>query len=201
MKRSSKLEPLAVSCTTTDCEKGLHCFLQKRKRADGRRVGGPCRDCGADLVEWQRVSTRDLRDATYTFTALRHELIRHEFWHRVFDLRALNHALRKGRLQLRNAAVRRIESSVAQPLNPREGRQTPFTGSVLYYAQHSVAACCRKCIEYWHGIDSHRPLSKDEIEYLVELVMLYLHERLPDLPDEPQKVPPVRKYKRGRRSE
>lgn len=194
-----KLEPLAVSCTDTDCENGLHCFLQKTRSADGRRVGGPCRDCGADLVKWQRVATRDVRDASYTFRALRHELIRHEFWHRPFDKRAVNHALRKGKLLLRDAAVHRIHSSVGEPSHPREGRQTPFASNVLFYAQHAVAACCRKCIEYWHGIDSHRPLTDEEIAYLVDLIMLYVEERLPELPDDPQKIPPIRGPKAGSR--
>jgi hypothetical protein len=198
MTRASKLEPLAVSCTSTDCENGLHCFLQKRRGTDGRRVGGPCRECGAELVEWQRLSSRDLRDASYTFSALRREKIRHEFWHRRFDPRAINHALRKGRRRLRDAATHRVEASVGNPSNPREGRQTPFTGNVLYYAQHSVAGCCRKCIEYWHGIDAQRPLTADEVKYLSDLIMLYIDERMPDLPEDPQKVAPIRSPRRRR---
>lgn len=191
VKRAIALEPLPVSCTSTDCENGLHCFLQKRRGVDGRRAGGPCRACGANLVEWDRLAARDVRDAPYTFAALRNEKIRHEFWHRPFDLRAVNHALRKGRQKLQDAAFHRIATSVGQPSNPREGRQTPFSGNVLYYAQHAVAACCRKCIEYWHGIDAEHPLTDEEVAYLTELLMLYVDERMPDLPDEPQRVPPL----------
>lgn len=25
-------------------------------------------------------------------------------------------------------------------------------GNIVFYAQHAVAACCRNCIEVWHGI-------------------------------------------------
>lgn len=163
------LEPLDISCTSTDCENGLHCFLQKRK-VGPVRVGGPCRSCGAELVEFKRVGARDLSDVDYTFSALRNELIRHEFWHRPFDVRALNHARRKGRRLLREAARSRIETSVGRANNPRDGRQTPFHGNTLYYAQHAVAACCRKCIEYWHGIPTGRRLATSEIGYLTDLV-------------------------------
>jgi hypothetical protein len=195
--RASKLEPLAVSCTSTDCENGLHCFLQKRRGAHGRREGGPCRECGADLVEWHRLSSRDVRDAAYTFRALRNEKIRHEFWHRPFDRRAVNHALRKGRRKLQEAATHRIETSIGKATNPREGRQTPFSGNVLYYAQHAVAACCRKCVEYWHGIGAERPLTNAEVLYLSKLVMLYIGERMADLPMNPQSVPSIRRSPRG----
>ncbi|WP_395845163.1 DUF4186 family protein [Archangium violaceum] len=118
--------------------------------------------------------------------------MRHSFWHRSIDPRAQNHARRKGRHRLRMAAEARILSSVGKAKHPREGRQTPFEGNILYYAQHSVAACCRKCIEYWHGIEPGRPLTQDEANYLVELVMLYVADRMPDLADGPTKVPPLR---------
>jgi hypothetical protein len=50
-----ELKPLGVTCTSTDCENGLHCFLQKKRKPKGMlRRGGPCRACGVDLVEWDR---------------------------------------------------------------------------------------------------------------------------------------------------
>ena len=193
MATNLSLEPLDVSCTDTDCENDLHCFLQKKRRPDGRRVGGPCRDCGVDLVKWDRVTTRKLSDVAYTFDVMKSELIRHEFWHRKLDQRALNYARRKGRLLLREAAEARVLSSVGGAKHPREGQQTPFEGNILYYAQHAVAACCRKCIEYWHGIESGRPLSDAQKDYLVELIMLYVADRMPDLAEGPIKVPPIRR--------
>jgi hypothetical protein len=45
----------------------------------------------------------------------------------------------------------------------------------------------------WHGIPEGRPLSTDEIEYLVELVMLYLQDRLTDLAEGPAAVAPRRR--------
>ncbi len=67
--------------------------------------------------------------------------------------------------------------------NDWDGRQTPFTGNLIYYAQHATATCCRKCAEEWHGINRDRPLTKEEINYMVDLIMLYIKKRVPDLPE------------------
>ncbi len=190
---AKQLKPLAISCTDTDCESDLHCFLQKKKRGGVRRMGGPCRQCGANLVQWNRVNARDPHDVSYTFQVQRQEYIRHEFWPREFDQHAFNHARRKGLDLLREAARKRIAKSVGGKRHAREGQQTPFEGNVLYYAQHAVAACCRKCIEYWHGIEAGRPLSEAEIEYLTRLVLLYVEERLPNLSHTPERVAPVQR--------
>lgn len=184
----AKLEPLAISCTSTRCEDDLHCFLQKKRR-EKHHVGGPCRSCDADLVAWDRVQARNLGDVKYTFETQQKELIRHEFWHRPFDEGALNHARRKGRIALRGAIENRLRTSIGRAENPREGQQTPFEGNVIYYAQHALACCCRKCTEYWHGIEIGRALTDDEVAYFVALIERYLERRLPDLPNEPQKVP------------
>lgn len=186
------LEPLKISCTDSDCENGLHCFkFHSRKMKDSDR--GACRSCGADLVDWPRVHKRDAADAEYTFAALQYELIRHHNWHVAIDERAQRHARRKGRPGLIEAARHRITKYVA-PANPaRDGRQTPFDGNAIYYAQHATACCCRTCLEYWHSIPKSRPLTDAEIEYCVELISLFFDQRLPDLKDEPEKVPPMRK--------
>jgi hypothetical protein len=186
------MEPLKVTCTSVDCDNDLHCFLQKKKRGEDRPPGGPCRACGADLVTWERIQARDPKDVTYTFRALNHELIRHEFFHRPIDQHAQNHARRKGRIGMRSAAEKRLRGSVGNAKNVREGQQTPFARNILFYAQHALACCCRKCMEYWHGIPAGRALTDDEIAYLVELIMLFIAKRMTDLDDRPVKVPPTR---------
>lgn len=192
---ATKLEPLAISCTKTDCDADLHCFLQK-KRDKERHVGGPCRGCDVDLVVWERVQARNIADVAYTLEVQAKEYIRHEFWHREFDVKALAHARRKGRVRLREAAEKRIRSSVGRAENFHEGFQTSYKGNVIFYAQHALAVCCRKCIEYWHGIKFGRALEDDEVNYLTELVMLYVQARLPTLSDEPERIPRRRTARR-----
>jgi hypothetical protein len=152
---------------------------------------GACRTCGAQLIDWDRVHRQDLTDVTNTFTSLRLELIRHHFWHVLLDDKAVAHARRKGFLKLRLAARSRIKTSVGPANLPFDGRQTPMAGSgnVIHYAQHATASCCRKCIEYWHNIPQKRALTDEEVEYLTELVMLYIEDRLPMLTDEGENIP------------
>ena len=190
--------PLKISCTTTKCDEGLHCFLQKKKRRKRDMVeenpgggGGKCRSCGADLVEWPRVHQRDLKDVAHTFQMIKYEFIRHHFWHVEIDQKAVNHALRKGREGMRTAVEKRIRRSVSDASPPYDGRQTPKSGNSIYYAQHATATCCRKCIEEWHDVPRGVALTDEEVVYFTNLVMLYIKERLPQLQDEGIKVPRI----------
>lgn len=186
------LPPLKVTCTSASCKDDLHCFKfhsRKMKAADR----GHCRYCGADLVDWGRVHAQNTADITHTFEALRQEFIRHHFWHKPIDERAELHARRKGRINLRAAAEKRIASSVGSAQPPRDGQQTPMSGNVLFYAQHATACCCRTCIEYWHAIPKGRPLTSAELRYFVDLVMRFVGDRMPQLPDAPERIPPRRR--------
>jgi hypothetical protein len=188
----SALPPLKITCTSSDCEADLHCFKMTKKLARQNRTGA-CRTCGAELVDWSRVHGRDPNDVAFTFEQLSHELIRHYFWHLPFDDKALNHARRKGRVLLHEAARHRVETSVGRAGMAFDGRQTPREGNTIYYAQHATASCCRTCIEYWHDIPKDRDLTPQEVTYLSTLVIAYLDERLTGLPDHPVKIPPQRR--------
>jgi len=185
--------PLKLSCTSADCEKQLHCF-RATKKLRGSNQAGRCRYCGADLIDWDRVHRRNLDDVGFTFESLRRELVRHHFWHVAIDQKAINHARRKGRKRLLEAAEARIWHSLgpAQPFH--DGYQTPWEGSgnAIYYAQHATASCCRACVEEWHGIPRSRELSHGEVTYLSALLMCYIEDRIP-LTDQGESVSPLRK--------
>jgi Domain of unknown function (DUF4186) len=191
MAEFKKPEPLKISCTSTDCTNNLHCFKAHRKMA--AEDHGKCRECGADLIDWNRVHLRNIRDAKHTFAALKNELIRHHYFHRKIDAHAVAHAKRKGRVNLHEAVRERLSKHLAPAAPPRDGRQTPLEGNAIFYGQHATACCCRKCLEYWHAVPQGRELTQKELDYCVALIELYLKERLPDLKDEPVKVPPIRK--------
>lgn len=187
VSESAELAPLKITCTSSDCEADLHCFKATRRLVEQQKVGA-CRACGIELIDWPRVHGRSLDDVSFTFAQLRREFIRHYFWHLEFDERALNHAYRKGRRRLFAAAQRRIETSVSRAGMAFDGRQTPRAGNTIFYGQHATASCCRRCIEYWHGIAPDRDLTYQETTYLTSLVVRYLDERLPDLAEEPVKI-------------
>ena len=73
----------------------------------------------------------------------------------------------------------------------RDGTQTPVSparADALDFALHAIAACCRTCASYWHGLPKGRALTDSEIAYLSELARRYLDARLPDLAEEGQRV-------------
>lgn len=192
MPRQLLLQPLDISCTSTDCENGLHCFRQKR-RLNGHTVAGKCRTCGAELVDWTRVHQRGIGDAKHTFEQLRREHFRHHYWHCAIDQRAINHARRMGRRRLFANIRKRLQSAIGSAHHPRQGRQTPLEGNLIYYAQHATASCCRPCAEYWHGIPNDRALNEEELDYLCYLAELYIIERVADLAESGRPVPPIRR--------
>lgn len=187
MAEFQKPPPLDIKCTSTDCKNDLHCFKQLKKMLPSQR--GKCRACGADLIDWKRLHRRDTADVAHTFSALQHELIRHHFFHRPVDDVAIRHAQRKGRIQLKEAALDRLRKYLSPAEPPRDGYQTPLEGNAIYYAQHATATCCRTCLEYWHAIPKGRPLTPQELDYCSALVDLFLDQKLPGLADEPIKVP------------
>jgi hypothetical protein len=198
---NGQLKPLKISCKSTNCGNNLHCF-QLSKKLLQQGPSGRCRSCGVQLVDWSRVHRRDLSDAKYTLEALRYEFIRHHFWHIPLSQYAIDYARRKGKIALRLAAEHRIQKAVGNPTHPVQGRQTPRedspTANAIHYAQHATASCCRPCLEEWHGIASDRSLTKEELEYLAELAMLYVEARIPDLSSSPVSVP---RRRRGPQSE
>lgn len=188
---------LGMSCSDSDCDNDLHCFRSTKKMV-AENKGGLCRYCGAGLVDWARVHTRNLADVSYTFDALKREFIRHEIWHMEIDEKAINYARRKGRLGMKEAAIRRIEKSIGPAEPYRDGRQTGWNENPLYYAQHATATCCRRCLEYWHHIPRGQELTDDEVSYCAELLMLFINDRLPFLKDTGEKVPPIRQQLFGK---
>src|SRR5688500_1381420 len=97
--KSSKLKPLKITCTSSDCNNNLHCFKKSREMAESER--GNCRSCGAELIDWQRIQRRDIDDSSFVFNSLKQEMIRHLYWHKTIDQKAENYARRKGRVLLR----------------------------------------------------------------------------------------------------
>jgi len=64
------------------------------------------------------------------------------------------------------------------PAAPRnDGRQTPWRGHPVFVAQHATGACCRSCLQKWHGIAAGRPLSESERDHVVAAIMRWIEEQ------------------------
>ena len=63
-----------------------------------------------------------------------------------------------------------------EPLN--DGKQTPMKGHPVFIAQHATATCCRGCLYKWHHIKKNKELTKEEQEYIVNIIMEWLKKEL-----------------------
>ena len=60
----------------------------------------------------------------------------------------------------------------ADPAN--DGRQTPMRNHPVFVAQHATCTCCRKCLAKWHHIPKGRPLTQEQIDYIVKVLRRWL---------------------------
>mgnify|MGYP001587429315 CR=1 FL=1 len=188
-KKSKKYDP-----AESRCAQGRHSFF---RATQFNQAGYPrCRWCEADCVDWQLLHRRNNANLDSVIAELRKEYWRDSWFRRMIDQKARNHALRKGKILLREHAEKRLKSSVGPATPYRDGFQTPYKGNIVFYAQHAVAACCRNCIEVWHGIQKGKELADRDIVYLTDLVMKYVDTAMPELKEEGMRVPPIRQLKR-----
>lgn len=174
--------PLNVSCTASQCDEDLHCFRPRGSAFAEDR--GRCRDCGADLVDWETVHRRDWANAEAVFAELPKELIRHHYWHVAVPIEVRERATRYRPEVIADRTRRAIHTRVGPPSSElgRDGMQTPILNSdarqIYFMGMHAVAACCRKCMEYWHGIPRDQRLDADDERYFAALVWAYVCQRM-----------------------
>ncbi|MBU9825029.1 DUF4186 domain-containing protein [Rahnella perminowiae] len=65
------------------------------------------------------------------------------------------------------------------PAEPEhDGKQTPMRGHPVFIAQHATATCCRGCLEKWHSIPAHTDMTVAQQEYVVTVIMHWLHQEM-----------------------
>lgn len=181
----SDLNPLNISCGSTKCEDGLHCFKTGERAAKKFGSHGVCKECGENLIDWKRVHQNNIGDAKFTFSSMKTELIRHVFWHTSIEQDALDKASKRTKIEMRNHVKKMLKSKIGKATNPWDGRQTPMVGNeIVNYAQHATATCCRKCLEYWHNIKKDQDLNDKQLEFCADLVMLFVEEKVPSFKEE-----------------
>jgi hypothetical protein len=60
----------------------------------------------------------------------------------------------------------------AEPAN--DGWQTPMRNHPVFIAQHATGTCCRGCLAKWHHIPKYRPLTQEQIDYIIEVLRRWL---------------------------
>jgi hypothetical protein len=186
------LPVITIKCSDADCENDRHAFNEReyKRLGSGRNflAVGVCKACGADGVDWERAHRRDVRDIEHLVTSLLQENIRYVFWNRDFNDASIAKAMLQGRAAIFRGIPQELLRTVGHVAEAGWAfKMVPTSDDkmtdVVQYAQHAMAACCRRCIHAWHGISNASPLTADEIAYLSSLVRRYLEARLPpDIP-------------------
>lgn len=70
-----------------------------------------------------------------------------------------------------------ISRRLAQAHPANDGRQTPMRNHPAFIAQHATGTCCRKCLEKWHCIPRGKPLTEEQIDYILQVLERWLKNR------------------------
>ncbi len=76
------------------------------------------------------------------------------------------------KIEIRNRLIKSIKIRYEN-----DGRQTPYYGNPIYYAQHALGCCCRKCLEKFYDIPKDKVLDDNQINYFVYLIENYIKEK------------------------
>ena len=85
---------------------------------------------------------------------------------------------KKGFNTIRSHANNFVKTRVAPGFPKNDGKQTPMRGHPAFVAQHATATCCRGCIQKWHGIAKGKDLSREEVDFCVDLIMAWIEEEV-----------------------
>ena len=112
-----------------------------------------------------------MRDMDELFAALGRSEFRSRF--RLGDKEA-KYLRQKGLTTIREHALDFVTTRLAEADPANDGRQTPMRNHPVFIAQHATATCCRGCLQKWHGIPKGKSLSREQIDYLVEVITQWL---------------------------
>jgi hypothetical protein len=83
----------------------------------------------------------------------------------------------KGMVTILEHARDFVTSRLAEANPANDGRQTPMRNHPVFIAQHATGTCCRKCLQKWHYISRGRPLTEEQIDYIIEVLKRWLAEQ------------------------
>lgn len=67
-----------------------------------------------------------------------------------------------------------VRERLAPAVIPNDGKQTPMRGHPVFIAQHATATCCRGCLSKWHHIPAGVPLTPQQQDYVVDVIMTWI---------------------------
>lgn len=88
----------------------------------------------------------------------------------------------KGMETIRSHAAQIVRQRLSDAEPKNDGKQTPMRGAPqghpVFLGQHATGTCCRGCLEKWHGIPKGRPLSEEEQNRIVDVLMQWIGRQM-----------------------
>ena len=88
----------------------------------------------------------------------------------------INYIKKNGMDKIKEHAYDFINKRLAPEIINNDGKQTPMKGHPVFIAQHATATCCRSCLYKWHKINKDKKLNDAEIDYIVNIIMLWIKD-------------------------
>src|SRR5919106_5540745 len=115
-----------------------------------------------------------MRDVQESLSRLRHSPFRSRIHLRENERDYLQ---KKGMSEVLKHAAEFIEKRLAPASPVNDGKQTPWRNHPVFVAQHATATCCRGCLQKWHQIPKGRALTKEEQQYIVDVIGAWLSQQ------------------------
>ena len=115
-----------------------------------------------------------MKNKEYLFYRLSKSKFRSSFKLKEKDLKYISD---KGLDTIKSHAYDFISKRLAPKIISNDGKQTPMRGHPVFVSQHATATCCRECLYKWHKIEKNKELTKEEIDYIVDIIMTWINER------------------------
>lgn len=84
----------------------------------------------------------------------------------------------KGLEKIEEHAYDFVKKRLAPKVILNDGKQTPMKGHPVFVSQHATACCCRSCLFKWHKIMMNKELNKEEIDYIVNIIMTWIRRQI-----------------------
>lgn len=88
----------------------------------------------------------------------------------------INYIKKNGMDKIKEHAYDFINKRLAPEIINNDGKQTPMKGHPVFISQHATATCCRSCLYKWHKINKDKKLNDEEIDYIVNIIMLWIKD-------------------------
>ena len=90
-----------------------------------------------------------------------------------------NYVKEKGFDKIKSDARDLITKRIASKNPNNDGKQTPMRQvHPVFIAQHATGCCCRGCLSKWHNIPQEIELSKEQQEYIVNVIMEWIERQM-----------------------